>query len=102
MEARGRTRTELVAHRNPLFQALLSERCRDLDSKAMEREQEIVLELTADLELTSGEEAPASRAWGTGRGRGRPWSGHDQEQAVVLGRPVPSGGVSSRRHLCWY
>lgn len=51
----------------------------------------MVLGLTADLKLTTGDGAPASRAWGVGRGRGR---GRQTSvlawplAIVALGRPI--------------
>lgn len=54
---------EFLVHWNPRFLAHLSKQGRNLDSKTIEIEWEIVLGLTANLEPTAGEGAPASRAW---------------------------------------
>lgn len=54
---------EFLTHRIPLFLARLSKIGRNLDSKTIEIEWEIVLGLAAVLEPTAGQGAAASRAW---------------------------------------
>lgn len=54
---------EFLTYRIPLFLARLSKIGRNLDSKTIEIEWEIVLGLAAVLEPTAGQGAAASRAW---------------------------------------